>query len=273
MPFHFIYRDFLKFLDALDHQDAWEAYEKYYLRPHRKFLESYWRTFRWMDIGQIRDRVKKVKRGDYSTLVSLLKGFDLESEAEGILSKCTGVIEAPQEPEVYFMVGFFSADGFVIELGGKPVIGFGLERFKSWRALPIIFAHEYGHYLRHLWRSDEPYFCDGSDLSGRSLLAEGLSTAFSERAFPEYPLREYLFFTQERLCWCQENEEYLWQALDRAFKGEVNFTIFWRGDADLDIPPRAGNYLGYRLVKEYLMRHREIGLRSLLELKEVKLLL
>jgi len=267
--FHSIYKDFLRFLDALETEEVWEAYEKYYYHPHRAFLESYWTTFRWMDVRQIRDRVRRVRRGDYSTLLALLTEADLESMAEEALALCMRTFRAPQMPDIYFMVGFFSADGFVLELKERPVIGFGLERFRSWRPLPVLFAHEYGHYLRHLWRSDEPYLFDGGTVLPRLLLTEGLCTAFSEWVFPHYPLNEHLFYTEERLRWCDRNEQYLLDVLDAALRGERECTIFWSGDAALGLPPRVGAYLGYRFVKEYMAKHGDGAISALLELRDV----
>lgn len=266
--FHFIYKDFLKFLDALENESAWEAYEKYYYYPHQEFLDSYWRTFDWMDREQIRARVRKVKRGDYSTLISLLDGTDLEGMAGEILSKCMAVLKAPEEPHVYFMVGFFSADGFVLEHNGRPVIGFGLERYKSWRLLPILFAHEYAHFLRHLLRSDEPYMCDENRSVSRSLLSEGISMVFSQRVFPEYSLSEHLFLSNERLRWCQENEGYLRDLFGQALNGKIGGTLLRNGDAKNGIPPRVGNYSGYSIVKRFMEKHGESGIRSLVRVRD-----
>ena len=54
--------DFFRFLDALEYEPPWEAYWKHYYDPHQAFLNSYWRTFRWMDLGQVRSRVEQAKR-------------------------------------------------------------------------------------------------------------------------------------------------------------------------------------------------------------------
>lgn len=44
-------------------------------------------------------------------------------------------------------VGFFSPDGFVMNYNKKPVICFGLERFKDFELLKNLFVHEYAHFL------------------------------------------------------------------------------------------------------------------------------
>ncbi|UCE19363.1 MAG: hypothetical protein JSV84_03185 [Gemmatimonadota bacterium] len=266
--FHSIYKDFLRFLDALETEGAWEAYTKYYYDPHKEFLDSYWRTFRWMDLHQIQQRVTKVKKQDYSTLVRLLSEIDLENTVKNVLAKCTNVLEIQEEPAVYFMVGFFSADGFVLEHKGKPVIGFGLERFKSWRLLPLLFAHEYAHFLRHVLRSDEPYICDGVDGVSRSLLSEGISMVFSEVVFPEYALNDHLFLSRERLLWCQENDEYLRDLVGQALKGEWDVALVRNGDAKIGVPPRVGNYIGYNFVKRFLEKQGVSRIHSLLSLRD-----
>jgi uncharacterized protein YjaZ len=267
--FHSIYKDFLRFLDALETERPWQAYERYYYHPHKVFLESYWRTFHWMDIRQIQERVMRVKRKDYSNVLSLLHETDVENWAREVFSKCMDVLKFSEEPQVYLMIGFFSADGFVLEVEEKPVIGFGLERFQSWRPFPILCAHEYAHYLRHLHRRDEPYLSERYDATSRSLLSEGIATAFSEIVFPEYPLREHLFLSEERFRWCRSNEAYLKDVFITARKGGGNFALFWKGEPDLNVPPRVGSYLGYSYVKSYLKGNPVSGFMSLLEVDDI----
>lgn len=269
MPTYYLYKDFLRFLDALEEEDPWDAYSKYYYYPHKAFLQSYWRTFRWMDLEQIRARVEKVKKGDYSTLQSLLRSIDLEDAVKSILTKCAHVIEAPQEPEIYFIVGFFSADGFVFEHQGKPVIGFGLERFEDWRLLPVLFAHEYAHFLKHLYRCDEPYLWEGSDTLKRFLLSEGLAISFSKMVFPEYPLRDHLFFPEERLSWCRQNTSRIWAFVHQVLKGKRDTAVLWRGDAALGIPPRIGSFIAYCLMKACVEQRPELDYPSLFKFRNI----
>lgn len=272
MAFYPLYEDFLKFLRALGQGDAWESYRKYYFEPHREFLLGYWRTFPWMDLSQLRDRVRRIRRGDYSLLEELLASTDLEQLGREVLDRCMEVLPAPREPDVYFMVGFFSPEGFVMEFKGKPVIGFGLERFKSFRLLPIIFAHEYCHYLRRLLNrglsKDET---EGKDETlGEVLLAEGLSAIFSRLAFPEQDLNEHLFLSRARLNWCQQNEERLRELVEAELESSSLVTaLFSSGCHQLGLPPRTGYYLGYRFVEDYLLKRSREDLKSIIQARSI----
>jgi hypothetical protein len=269
MHLHLIYTDFLRFLDALEEEDVWDAYRYYYYNPHQRFLDSYWRTFRWMGPEQVRSRVERIKTNDYSLLRSLVESINLDVTVKNILDRCVRVIEAPEEPDIYFMVGFFSADGFVLEHEGRPVIGFGLERFKSWHLLPILFAHEYAHFLRHLARSDEPYCDVRGETVPRFLLSEGIAIAFSEAAFSEYPLRDHLLFSEERLRWCQSNESRLLLLFRQVLEGKCDSEVLWKGTVQLGIPPRTGNYIGHLLVKRYCEQRRRLEFEHLITFKDI----
>lgn len=273
MTFHLLHKDFLRFLHSLDHEEAWKSYRKYYFDPHRKFLLNYWRTFRWMDMDQLKERVYRIKRGDYSTLEDLLATTDLRSLGEEALVRCMGLLPAPQEPDVYFMVGFFSADGFVIEFRGKPVIGFGLERFKSFRPLPIIFAHEYCHYLRSLSHKDL-FKADGRPerkTLGEVLLAEGLSGVFSQLVFPKRHLSEHLFLPPERLYWCQKSEVRLRELIKSELQSpRLVPALFGPDHHKVGIPPRAGYYLGYRLTKDRLFKYGRESLNNLIHTDSIE---
>ena len=95
------------------------------------------------------------------------------------------------EPDVYLFVGFFSADGKTLEIQGQPAIALGLERFKDFRDLPLLVAHEYGHCAQKVLLKDI------IPEEGRTLLSclmpEGLAVLFTEALYPEIPLHRHLF--------------------------------------------------------------------------------
>ncbi|HID94516.1 MAG TPA: hypothetical protein EYP53_00470 [Candidatus Latescibacteria bacterium] len=255
MPLYPIYRDFFRFINGLDKgPDPWVSYQRHYLRPHREFLFSYWRSFKWMDLGQIEERVRRIRRGDYSVLEGLIAQEAPEKIIAKALERCERFATPTEEPDVYLIVGFFSSDGFVVEFRGRPVIGFGLERFRDFMPLKIIFAHEYCHYLRRLTKG-----CARACSLAEMLLSEGLAAVFSEFVFPERPLHEHIFLSRSRVNWCIENEAYL-LGLVRSELRSSNLvsSLFSGGDAELGIPPRVGNYVGYRIMKEYLSGAMEI---------------
>ncbi len=251
MPIVSAYRDFLRFLARLGKgRSAWELYQVCYLDHYRDFLLSYWSNFASMDLEQIRKRVERVKRNDYSNLESLLRTEEPEEIVRRALQRCGSVAPVPKEPTIYLMVGFFSSEGFVIRLKGKPVIGIGLERFRDLSSLGLILAHEYCHYLRSsLHEEVEPG--KGKTL-GEMLLSEGLSAFFSQLVFPEKPLYDHLLITRARYNWCVENEDYLTRLAWSEFDSPRLVPVFFKmGSHKLGIAPRAGIYLGYSLLRDH----------------------
>lgn len=252
-----IYRDFLEFLKKLSGDgDPWELYTKCYLNPHRDFLLSYWESFPLMGLDQVRQRVERIKRSDYANLQSLLLRENPEAIVGGALRRCEAVFPAPEEPDTYLIVGFFSSEGFVIQYKGKPVVGMGLERFKDFRSLGLIFAHEYCHYLRSLTgkRKDS---LEKRNL-GETLLSEGLSVLFSQLVFPERTLPEHLLISRARLNWCITNEEWLKSLVRSELDSRKQVSVLFNaGSEELDIPPRVGHYIGYSLLKEHQVKTGE----------------
>jgi len=254
MPIFSIYRDFLKFLDQVNEKEGrWELYQRLYLNLHRDFLFCYWEHFTLLDLERIGERVERIRRRDYGNLLSLLQEESPEEIIEDALRSCERVFRAPEEPAVYLIVGFFSSEGFVVKFNGHPVIGIGLERFRDFRPLGLILAHEYCHYLRLLVGEDtEP---PERRTLGAMLLSEGLSSLFSEKVFPERPLNEHLYLSRPRLNWCISNEDYLKDLVRRELRSQRLIpALFKTGSQELGIPPRVGGYLGYRLLKRYETR-------------------
>lgn len=229
-----IYRDFLRFLDALSEGELpWEAYRRYYLNLHRSFLSACWRAF-GIDEGALRTRVERIKRGDYGPLEASVEVEPPEVTVTEALEGCFRLVPPPEEPEVYLMVGFFSPDAFVIEAGGEPKVGFGLERFRDFGLLGLLTAHEYAHWFRRI-RLGFPK--DGD--TREKLVSEGLAVLFSSYAFPELPPYKLLRLPRARWNWCVENEAMLWEKV-------LDGTIF-----EDELPPRAWTYIAYRLAERF----------------------
>jgi uncharacterized protein YjaZ len=166
-----------------------------------------------------------------------------------------------EEPDVYLFIGFFSPDGFVMNYKNKPVICFGLERFKEFELLKILFVHEYAHYLLNQGKEEVPEEKRFQWL----LLSEGLAVHLSFRAFPNRKLSDHLLYTNDKLNWCQQNESYLRERyLSRKLTSQELISLYMQGDPDLDIPPRAGRYLGYQALQRYLNHRTESGIKDLL---------
>ena len=265
MRVHSLYKDFFKFLERNTPQaDKWTRYNSIYYRPHQEFLETYFSHFPLIDFSNLIERVETIKSTDYSQLKSLISVCPPEPIIKEAYVKCRSFVSSEKEPAVYLIIGFFSPDGFVMNFRGKPVICFGLERFKNFKLLRILFAHEYTHYLLNMSRGEVP-----ADLQFKwLLLSEGVGTYFSQLAFPEYGLSDHFLFRRDRLNWCQENEYFLRETYcSSRYSAEQLINLYKKGNTELNLPPHAGKYLGYMAIKGYLDQNREMNIGSVLSSK------
>lgn len=217
-----VYRDFLKFLNS--EGGKWENYKKYYYDKHSDFLRKYWENFPEGFLESLKERVEKIKKEDYFHLISLLREYSLEKNIKFFLKKCQQFLKLPA-PDIYLIVGFFSDDGFVIEYKNKPVIGFGLERFKDFKNFPVLFTHEYCHYARRLFIKKEENISE-------KIFSEGLACYFSSLVFPEFPVYSHLFLTRKEYNSLEEEE---------ILKKLKNFQPLKSSEI---------YYLGYKIVKD-----------------------
>ena len=275
MPLIPIYRDFLRFLDAsASGKNLWANYEKLYFAPHEQFLSSYWQSCMGLGMKELRERVETVKSCHYSHLLSLLKPHDPGEVCLSVLRRCSGLLRWIEEPTVYLMVGFFSPDGFVIPVEGRSVIGIGLERYRSFRNLPIILAHECCHYMQHpqLYQSD-------TCTVGEAMLREGICTAFSRMVVPDQPLTEYLGMSRGRLNWMRANEKLIWQTLESALnltgRDAIQQYLYGiphaldrkaaNGSQMTMSASRSGLYIGFRVAEEVFNSSPGNDMKALLE--------
>ena len=246
----------------------WKIYSACYYQPHQEFLDKYFSCFPLLDSLALKQRVEKIKVSDYSWLKSLICASPPEKIINHAYQRCIEIVPPGAEPDIYLFVGFFSPDGFVMDFKEKPVICFGLERFRDFRLLKIIYAHEYAHFL--LNSSD-------GDISERKklkwlLISEGLGTYFSRLAFPNSRLSDHFLFSRDRLNWCQANESYLRKIYcSGKFSNQELIDFSVKGNLELDLPPRAGKYLGFLAVKKYLAQNKERNIGSLLASKNLAL--
>jgi hypothetical protein len=300
MSVHCLYPDFFRFLDTLDEEGKqelgrWERFERLYFDKHSEILSTLWFQCQTYSRENIRERVLAVKRGDYGELRSALLRYDLPGATEAVLERCAGI--ARHVPaDVYLLVGFFSPDAFVADFGGKPSICVGLERFRTFRHYPILLSHEYCHLLVALRKSRS-----AEDVVQRAV-GEGLAVYFSRLAFPGEREHTCLFM-KERSFWdllsqypgareaaeelrkCRESGGDLfhghWEPNPSAEadpsgdgnpSGEPNPS--WDGnphggpasagtESRRVLPPRAGYFFGYMLVREYV---EKTGIRTIEEL-------
>jgi hypothetical protein len=249
-----LYLDFFKFLDRMPGGDPWTLYRDLYLQPHQKFLQAYWEEYEHFDGDQISRRVKEIRKEDYGQLRAMVQAQNPAVLAGEALQRCQGIFPMQPAPEVYLFVGFFSADGAALSVDGTPAIALGLERFRDFKDIPLLVAHEYCHcaqrrLLRDLQPADPP-------LLSRKIMGEGISVLFTQLVYPEIPLHRHLFLTPERLHWCRENEETLLD-LAAADLGTEKLipVLFGAGDPDAGLPPRVGYFIARQMLGHCLSHH------------------
>lgn len=263
------YKDFFLFLEKiLPGTDKWREYRKFYLTPHQEFLNTYFSHFPILSQSSLRQRVEKAKASDYSWLRHLISTCPPEKIILEAYERCRRIVSSKRQPNVYLFIGFFSPDAFVMDFQGKPVICFGLERFRDFRLLRILFAHEYAHFLLNQSQGEIP---EDKKLEWL-LISEGIGVHFSLLAFPEYKLTDHLLMRRDTFNWCQSHEEILKSIY---FSGDYStdelMDIFRMGHHKLKIPPRTGNFLGFQAVKKYLSPNSERKIGLLLSNKQIAL--
>ncbi|HXZ36200.1 MAG TPA: DUF2268 domain-containing putative Zn-dependent protease [Thermodesulfobacteriota bacterium] len=252
-----LYLDFFKFLDLVSEDDPWPLYQRLYLQPHEEFLMAYWRNYDHFDLDQIAARVRQIKKADYAQLQDLIQRQNPSILAAEALNRCQAIFPREPQPPVYLFVGFFSADGVTVKVGGAQVIALGLERFRDFQDFPLLVSHEYGHFA---WRSllkDRP--AQGPPTLFSKVISEGISVFFSQLVYPEIPLHRHLFLTPERLRWCRENQEALLDLAGADLAAPKLIPIlFGPGDPDAGIPPRVGYFLARQMLGHCLAHHGSV---------------
>lgn len=267
MAVHCLYPDFFRFLDTLDDErgnerNRWESFERMYFGRHSDILSTLWFECQTYSRENIRERVLAVRRGDYGELRSALLGYDLPGNTETALARCEG-LGGSVAADVYLLVGFFSPDAFVADFRGKPSICVGLERFRTFRHYPVLLSHEYCHLLI-AQRNVRP-----SGGAAARAVREGLAVYFSRLAFPGEREHSYLFM-KERSYWeLLVRYPGAREAAEELRRSRESREGIFRGRWELDpprgrsspetesqraLPPRAGYFFGYMLVRDYVER-------------------
>ncbi len=249
MSAHLLYEDFLRFVDALaaGAADPWEVYGDHYLGPNRAALEAWWEQCMGLPREVWVERVRRVRPEDHGLLREVVREADLEELAQEAIARCELVVPMAPEPEVYFLVGFFSPDGFAFQVEGEWAIGIGMERLGSLNLVPILVAHEYGHCYRR--RQATPRTL------GDRLVGEGFAVEVAARSFPERPTHDHLLMHAGQVAAVGQYERLLWQAVKPFLESQeeaVAARVLYGRTGRSELPSRAGIYMGWRLVSRFL---------------------
>lgn len=185
----------------------------------------------------LRERVEKTLYKHYSYLETLTRRNPPEEIVRRSIRKSIKIMPVRQEVNIYLIIGFFSADGFTINVQEKPVIGIGLERMQNFSNIDIITAHEYAHFIRNLYglKSMNQF---------EETINEGIATVFSKRVLPQKPLPKHLFLS---------NAEFnrLLQMKDKIID-RFNETKGIKFLEKIGEGKRVKNFIGYFIVRRYL---------------------
>lgn len=253
MPTASFYHDFFNFLDRLagSRADPWSLYEEYYLTPHRAVLTAWWEQCLGRPVEVWQGRVRDVQVEHYAGIRAMLAEAKVEADAQEALRRCYALLPAP-EPTVNLLIGFFSPDGFVLQVEDEWQIGLGLERLGDARRVPLLVAHEYAHWYRRSLGLPQ------AQNLGERLIEEGLATYLSAQAYPERSLAEQLFISESRLATLRAYRAALLDSARRNFDESEPAAIqkfLYLHAPGRELPLRPGGYVAYEMIAEYLRGH------------------
>jgi hypothetical protein len=219
----------------------------------------------------------------------------VDAAAAEVVPACAALFQVPERSvPLVALVGLFCSDAWAWPLRGEWTAFLALEMLAAAepRRLRITVAHEAAHAL-HARCLALPG--DGSIATVRSLgleaFAEGIATVASARAVPGAGEAAYLNLGADAPAWraaCRR----LWPFLRRAFLDGLKSTdpaalaAYFHAEPEAPppgTPPRAGYFVGYRVVETLARRHsiaamahwpidrclREVG-RSLEDMRELQ---
>lgn len=283
MSLHLIYWTFLK--EVACFPDRRERYISLYYKPNKPFLRNYFRFWARIKVAEILAKFDELYPPDL--LDSLENLFPLEKTRKicgEVLPQGSHELGLEEDIDVYVMVGVYTSNAFTTFVAGRPMVGIGLEHFDHrpnkhpWSLgdkpenLPIWLYHEMAHAARWGQGSFSPLrkaLEEAGEFSWEAisrripllewLWSEGVAVAFSYYMTGS-PLHNCLGFCEEKLAFCQENEEKLWQEFFKdKDRTDLEAYFKWFSGSELTferkIPPeRAGYYLGFRAVESVISR-------------------
>lgn len=178
--------------------------------------------------------------------------------------------------DIVIMIGAYGADGFTTDLQGKPTVFYAVEVLSEYEMerLQVLIAHELCHGIHgELLRNAHPEIISVMDKKefqswvAKGAFMEGIATCGSERLFPRFDERLYLFYSHEQYNWCQRNRGKLTELILNDLgnrDGSAFDRYFWNNRSKTDLPyHRTGYYIGYLAIEQLLKQY------SLRELAEV----
>ena len=288
-----IHRDFRDVLtgDACDEVvDRYLIPNEYFFRPYLAFQtagEMGWDAFTeaFRDLWCDREASTPVPRLSEAAerVLEATEQNPVDALASQGYHRAVGLLGPRAEIDLYVCVGLELSNAFMVVVGDKPAVGVALEvygrrfgtAFVGFEDLLHVIPHEMCHAVRagephspfvRFFRDEDPKNAMQRVTLHEMLVEEGLACWTGSVATPEVRLSQTLFYSPEDFRWCEQNVDQLWEeslAHGHLPLGNEGFTRwFGIGPENGDLPPRAGYYLGYRLVERYLRENPGANLAS-----------
>ncbi|TLX75302.1 gliding motility protein GldB [Labilibacter sediminis] len=185
-------------------------------------------------------------------------------------------------PDVYLMVSGFSqsiaVDSAWVGVSIEKYLGEDCE-FYEWLNIPKYLRKGMtkekmaSDVIRAMALTNYTYDTGVNDLIN-NMVYKGKVRYFVHRMFPD--LQDSLLFdySAEQIHWCQKNEDNMWASMvewKHIFSNDRMLIQKYTGDAPFtanfgnNSAPRAGEYIGYKIVESYMKNNEEITLKDLME--------
>ena len=159
--------------------------------------------------------------------------------------------------DVVLLVGGHTSNGWVTELGDTVTLFLALEFLGDPPYDGVLASHEAFH-VAHSRHGAGEWPEDGAS----ALFQEGIATAISREIHPGLVDSAYLWFDDAHAGWvrdCEAAEAAIarraLEHLDTSLDEMVVRALFTTRDEERELPPRAGYWLGDRVVRGLLERH------------------
>ena len=184
-------------------------------------------------------------------------------------------------PAVYSYIGGFNqsivVDDSVLAVGLDKYLGRDCEFYDKLGWSEYLQKNMYKEKIpsdcMKAWAQTEWEFNDSVDNILSNMLYRGKLLYFTKSMLPEEPDTLIMGFTSDELNWCKANEKQIWDYLIEhklLFKTDymtinkfVNPAPFTTG-FPRESPGRAINWLGWKIIEEYMKRNKNVSLKELM---------
>ncbi|GAF05765.1 gliding motility lipoprotein GldB [Saccharicrinis fermentans] len=185
-------------------------------------------------------------------------------------------------PDVYLMISGFSQSIAV----DSSWVGVSIEKyfgqdckFYSWLGIPkylrkgMVKEKMASDVLRAMALTNYPDTPEVDDLIN-NMIYRGKIRYFVQRMFPDIQDSLLFDYSKEQIRWCHSHEADMWASLvewKHLFKEDRMLIQKYTGDAPFtsnfgnNSAPRAGEFLGYKIVDAYMRKNKNVTLKALME--------